>query len=64
MAVWCAGWDETGWLSGVLVGMGLGGCLVCCSRQPPTQSEKYQCRIDRVSSPDDGHIVARNMYRS
>jgi len=25
------------------------------------QSEKYQCRIDKVSSPDDGHIVARNM---
>ena len=32
--------------------------------QPPIQSEKYQCGIDRVSSPDDGHIVARNMYRS
>ena len=25
------------------------------------QSEKYQCRIDTVSFPDDGHIVARNM---
>jgi len=34
------------------------------TRQPPTQSEKYQYRIDTVSSPDDGHIVARNMYRS
>ena len=31
------------------------GCLV---------SEKYQCRIDTVSSPDDGDIVARSMYRS
>ena len=50
MAVWCAGWDETGWLSGLLVGM--------------RQSEKYQCRIDTVSSAGDGHIVARNMYRS
>ena len=39
----------------------MGGCLVCCSRQPPIQSEKYQCRISTVSSPDDGHIVARNM---
>ena len=29
MAVWCAGWDETEWPSGVLVGMRLGGCLVC-----------------------------------
>ena len=31
------------------------------TRQPPTQSEKYQCRTDTVSSPDDGHTVARNM---
>ena len=29
VAVWCAGWDETGWLCGVLVGMRLGGCPVC-----------------------------------
>jgi len=41
-----------GWLSGLQ------------TRQPPIQIEKYQCRIDTVSSPDDGHIVARNMYRS
>jgi len=25
------------------------------------QSEKYQCRMDTVSYPDNGHIVARNM---
>jgi len=25
------------------------------------QSEKYQCCTDTVSSPDDGHMVARNM---
>ena len=31
------------------------------TRQPPIQSKKYQSRIDTVSSPDDGHIVARNM---
>ena len=31
------------------------------SRQLPIQNEKYQCSIDTVSSPDDGHIVARNM---
>jgi len=36
-----------GWLSGLLVGI--------------RQSDKYQCRIDILSSPDDGHIVARNM---
>ena len=29
VAVWCAGWDETGWLYGVLVGMRLGGSMVC-----------------------------------
>jgi len=34
------------------------------STQPPIQSKKYQCRVDTVSSPDDGHIVARNMCRS
>jgi hypothetical protein len=37
------------WLSGLQI------------RQSTIQSEKYQCRIDTVSSPDDGHIVARNM---
>jgi len=31
------------------------------TREPPIESEKYQCRIDTVNSPDDGHIVARNM---
>jgi len=31
------------------------------SGQPPIQSEKHRCRIDTVSSADDGHIVARNM---
>jgi hypothetical protein len=30
------------------------------TRQSPTQSEKYQCHIDTVSSPDDGHVVTRN----
>jgi len=40
-----------GWLSGLLQH----------TRQPDRQSEKYQCRIDTLSSPDDGHIVARNM---
>jgi len=22
-----------------------------------------RCRIDKINSPDDGHMVARNMYR-
>jgi len=30
-------------------------------RMSPIQSDKYQCRIDTVISPDDGHMVARNM---
>jgi len=30
---------------------------------PPIQSDKYQCRIDTVISPDDGHMVARNIQR-
>ena len=33
------------------------------TRQPPIQSDKYQCRVDTVSSPDNGHIDARNMQR-
>ena len=41
-----------GWLSGLL------------TKQLPIQREKYKCRIDTISSPDDRHIVARNMYRS
>jgi len=36
-----------GWLSGMQQ-----------TRQPPIQSEKYQCRIDTVNSPDDGFIIA------
>jgi hypothetical protein len=55
VAVWSAGWN--------------GGCLVYWlefhsnqqNRQPPTQNDKYQCHIDRLSSLDDGHINARNM---
>jgi len=27
------------------------------TRRPPIQSEKYQCRTDTVSSPDDGHML-------
>ena len=38
------------WLSGLLQ-----------TRQPPIQSEKNQCHIVTVSSPDDWHIVARHM---
>jgi len=45
--LWSAGWDETHPNQQ--------------TRQPTMQSEKYQRRIDTVSSPDDGHAVARNM---
>jgi len=37
------------------------GWLPGLADQSPIQSAKYQCRIDTVSCPDDGHIVARNM---
>jgi len=29
----------------------------------PHRLTNTKCRIDTVISPDDGHIVARNMYR-
>jgi hypothetical protein len=42
--------------SGLLVGVSLQP-----TDQPLTQSDKCQCRIDRVISHNDGHMVARNM---
>ena len=50
VAVWSACWDESHPNQQ--------------TKQPPIQSEKYQCRVDTIISPDDGHIVARNMHRS
>ena len=43
--------------SGLLVGVK----LQPVDQTPPMQNDKYQCRIDTVISPDDGHMVARNM---
>ena len=43
--------------SGLLVGVS----LQRADQTPPIQSDKYQCRIDTVISPDDGRMVARNM---
>jgi len=31
------------------------------ANQTAIYTEKYQCHIDTVNSPDDGHIGARNM---
>ena len=45
--------------SGLLVGVS----LQPADQTPPIQSDKCQWRIDTVISPDDGHMVARNMYR-
>jgi len=47
------------------VGSGLlaGVSLQPADQTPPIQSDKYPCRIDTVISPDDGHMVARNMLR-
>ena len=46
-------------VSGLLVGVK----LQPADWMPPIQSDKYQCHIVTVISPDDGHMVARNMYR-
>jgi len=34
------------------------------TRRPLIRFERNECSIDTISSPDDGHIIARNMYRS
>jgi hypothetical protein len=46
-----------GWLSGLLVWM-RHSHPNWQTRQAPIESEKYQCHIGKVSSPDVGHIVA------
>jgi len=38
-------------------------CLVCISDSHPYRVTNTKCRIDTVVSADDGHIVARNMYK-
>jgi len=37
----------------------LGGCLVYRPDSHPYRVKKYQCRIDTINSPDDGHITAQ-----
>ena len=41
-------------LYGLLSGMEVGTCI-------PDRITSTKCRINTVISPDDGHIVARNM---
>ena len=43
--------------SGLLVGF----AIQPADQTPPIQCDKHQWRMDRVISPDDGHIDARNM---
>jgi len=39
-------------------------CLVCSMQTShPHRVTNTKCCIDTVISPDDGHTVARNMYR-
>jgi hypothetical protein len=38
-------------------------CLVCILDSHPHTITKTRCRIERVVSADDGHIVTRNMQR-
>jgi hypothetical protein len=56
---------DTGIFLSVLLGSGLqvAVSLQPADQIPPIHSDKYQCRIDTVISPDDGHMVARNMLR-
>jgi hypothetical protein len=39
-----------------------GGMEPCIPDSHPHRVTNTKCRIDTVISPDDGHIVARNMY--
>jgi hypothetical protein len=41
----------------------LGYCLGCKADSHPHRVTNTKCRIDTVISPDDGHTVARSMYR-
>jgi len=47
VGVWSAGWIS----------------IQPADQTPTIQSDKYQCRIDTIISPDDGHMVAQNMWR-
>ena len=40
-----------------------GGISPCIPDSYPYRVTNTKCRIDTVTSPDDGHVVARNMYR-
>jgi len=48
MTVWYAGWSFL---------------PLCILDSHPHRITSTKCRIHTVVSPDDGHIVARNMYR-
>ena len=56
-------------INATLVFVSLYGWRLVCwlefysNQQTRRQSDKYQCPIDTVISPDDGHMVARNMKR-
>jgi len=38
-------------------------CLVCIPDNHPHRVPNAKCRINTFVSPDDGHIVSRNIYR-
>jgi len=40
-----------------------GGIPPCIPDSHPHRITSTKCCINTVASPDDGHIVARNMYR-
>ena len=51
MTVWYAGWDETYLIPS------------CIPDGHPHRVTNSRCRTGTIISPDDGHIVARNMWR-
>jgi hypothetical protein len=40
-----------------------GGMKPCIPDSHPYRITSTKCRIITIVSPDDGHVVARNMYR-
>jgi hypothetical protein len=54
MTVWYTGWNENGKISFI---------PPCIPDRHPHRITSTKCRTNTVVSPDDGHIVSRNMYR-
>ena len=63
-------WVQSGLLVGVKLqpadqkpGLLVGVKLQPADQKPPIQSDKYQCRIGTVNSPDDGHVCPKHVEK-